>query len=138
MEPLVQQRSANRAHLIRGSAYYAPTFLSLRVGYSALLAPYTGTTSGDRSSTPIRDLGIPKPGQPRPATDSHQNTVTGAEGTILEQAMALMPQYPLFDNPLQNPVPLISQKYIVWGKALETISDAGNIVPLQESVKRVS
>ena len=50
----------------------------------------------------------------------------------------LMLKYTLLDNPLPNPVALTSQIYTVWGKALETISDAGNIEPSEESVKQVS
>jgi len=73
-----------------------------------------------------------------PLTDSQRNPVTGAEGTLLEQAMALMLQYTLFEDRLPNPVALTSQIYTVWGKVLETISDAGNIEPLEESVKQVS
>ena len=49
-----------------------------------------------------------------------------------------MLRYTLFDNPLPNLVALTSQIYTVWRKALETISDAGNIEPSEESVKQVS
>ena len=52
--------------------------------------------------------------------------------------MVLMLRYTLFDNPLPNPVALTSPIYPVWGKALETISDAGNIEPFEVSVKQVS
>jgi len=52
--------------------------------------------------------------------------------------MALMLRYTPFDNPRPNPVALTSQIYTIWGKALETISDAGNIEPSEESVKQVS
>jgi len=51
--------------------------------------------------------------------------------------MALILRYTLFDYPLANPVALTSQIFTVWGKALETISDAGNIEPSEESVKQV-
>jgi len=105
------------------------------VGYSSPLATHSGTTSGVRSSSPVGEQGIPRPGWPRPATDSRRNTVTGAAGTIFEQAIALMLRYTPFDNPLPNPVALTSQIYTVWGKALETI---GNIEPSEESVKQVS
>jgi len=52
--------------------------------------------------------------------------------------MAVMLQYTLFDNPLPLPVALTSQIETVWGKALATISDAGNIEPSEESVTQVS
>jgi len=108
------------------------------VGYSSPLARHGGTTSGVRSSSPVGEPGIPRPGRPRLATDSRRNTTTGAEGTILEQMMVLILRYTPCHNPLPNPVALTSQIYTVWGKALETISDAGNIEPLEESVKQVS
>jgi len=136
--PLVGRTPANRGRIIRGRAYSPLTFLLSSMGYSSPLATHSGTTSGVRSSSPVGEPGIPQPGRPRLATDSRRNTVTGAEGTILEQAMALMLWYTLFDNPLPNPVALTSQIYTVWGKALETISDAGNIEPSEESVKQVS
>jgi len=136
--PLVRQTAANRGRIIRGRAYSPLTFLLSSVGYSCPLASHSGTTSGVRSSCPVGEPGIPRPGRPRPATDSRRNTVTRAVGTILEQAMGLLLRYTLFDNPLPNPVALTSQIYTVWGKALETISDAGNIKPSQESVKQLS
>ena len=52
--------------------------------------------------------------------------------------MTLMLRCTLFDDPLPNAVTLISQVYILWGKALDEISDAGNIEPSEESVKQVS
>jgi len=52
--------------------------------------------------------------------------------------MGLMLRYTHFDNLLPNPVALISQIYTVWGKPLETILDAGNIEPSEESVKQAS
>jgi len=52
--------------------------------------------------------------------------------------MALLLRYTPFDNPLLNPLALTSQIYTVWGKALETISDARNIKPSQGSVMQVS
>jgi len=136
--PLVRPTPGNGGRLIRGRAYCPPTFLSSRVGYSSPLATHTGNTSGVRSSSPVGELGIPPPGWPRLATDSRRNTVTGARGTILEQVIALMLLYTLFDNPLPNPVALTSKIYTVWGMAQETISDAGNIDPSEESVKQVS
>jgi len=52
--------------------------------------------------------------------------------------MALILRYTLFDNPLPNLVALTSQIYTVGGKALETISDAANIEPWEESVQQAS
>ena len=64
--------------------------------------------------------------------------MTGPERAILERAMTLMLRYTLFDDPLPNADTLKSQVYILWGKALDEISDAGNIEPSEESVKQVS
>jgi len=47
-------------------------------------------------------------------------------------------RYTLVDDPLPNPLALTSQIYTVWGKAMESISDAGNIELLEEGVKQVS
>jgi len=116
--PLVRRTPANRGRILHGRAYSPPTFLSSSVGYSSPLPTHSGTTYGVRSTSPVGEPGIPRPGRPRPATDSRPNTLTGAEGTILEQAMALMLRYTLFHNPLPNPVALTTQIYTVWGKAL--------------------
>ena len=91
--PLVRQTLANRGRIIRGRAFSLPTFLSSIMGYSSPLATHSGTTSGVRSSSPVDEPGIPQLGRPRPATDSRRNTVKGADGTILEQAMALRGPY---------------------------------------------
>jgi len=110
------------------------------VGYSSPLATHSGTGSGVESPCPVGELRITSAVRPRAVTDSRRNTVTEAEGTIFEQAMALMLRYTLFDTPLPNPVALSSQIYTVWGKALETtrISNAENIQPSEELVKQVS
>ena len=52
--------------------------------------------------------------------------------------MTLMLRCTLFDDPPPNAVTLTLQVYILWGKALDEIADAGNIEPLEESVKQVS
>jgi len=136
--PLVRPPPANRGRIICGTVYNPPRFLSSSMGYSSLPATHTGTRSGVRSPSPVGELGIPRPGRPKAATDSRRDTVTGAEGTIFDQVMALMLRYTPFDTPLPNPVALSSQIYPVWGKALETMSDAGNIPLSDESVKQVS
>ena len=64
--------------------------------------------------------------------------MTGPERTILERAMTLILRRTLFDDPLPNAVTLTSEMYILWGKALDEISDAENIQPSEESVKQVS
>ena len=87
--PLVRRTPANRGRIIRGRAYSPPTFQSSSVGYSSPLATHSGTTSGVRSSSPVGELGIPRPGRPRPATDSRRNTVTGAEGTICNNPIVI-------------------------------------------------
>jgi len=62
--PLVRRTPANRGRIIRGRAYSPPTFLSSGVGYSSPLATHSGTTSGVRSSSPVGEPGIPRPGGP--------------------------------------------------------------------------
>ena len=52
--------------------------------------------------------------------------------------MVLVLLFTPFHNPLPNPVALTSQIDIVCQQALETILDAGNIVPSEKSVKQVS
>ena len=64
--------------------------------------------------------------------------MTGPERAILEGAITVMLRSTLLDNPLPNAVTWTSQVYILWGKALDEISDAGNIEPAEESVKQVS
>ena len=64
--------------------------------------------------------------------------MTGPEGVILERAMTLMLRCTHLDNPLLKAVTLTSQMYILLGKVLDEISDAGNIEPSEESVKQVS
>ena len=48
-----------------------------------------------------------------------------------------MLQYTVLDNALPNRLALTCQIFTVWGKALGTISDAGNIEPSKESQKQV-
>ena len=52
--------------------------------------------------------------------------------------MTLILRCTLFDDPLLNAVTLKSQVYMLWGKTLDEISDAGNIEPSEEGVKQVS
>ena len=52
--------------------------------------------------------------------------------------MTLMLMFTIFDNPLPKAVTLTFQVYILWGKALDEISDDGNIETSEESVKQVS
>ena len=64
--------------------------------------------------------------------------MTGPQRAILERAMTLMQRCTLFDDSLPNAVTFTSQVYILWGKAPDEISDAGNIEPAKESVKQVT
>ena len=136
--PVVRWTPSNLGRIIRGRAYSHPTFLSSCLRYLFPLATHSGITSGVRSWSPVGGWGIPQPGRPRPAPDSRRNTVTWVEGTILEQAMALILRYRLLDNPLLNQLTLTSQIYPVSEKGLETISDAGNIEPSKVSAKQGS
>ena len=54
------------------------------------------------------------------------------------RAKTLILWYTLFVNPLPAPAVLMSKVHGVWLKALEDISDAGNIEPSVASIKIVS
>ena len=64
--------------------------------------------------------------------------MTEPERAILERGMTLNLRSILFADQLLNAVILTSQVYILWDKALDEISDAGNIDPSEENVKQVS
>ena len=63
--------------------------------------------------------------------------VKGPERAIIERAISYMLRCPPFDNPFPNAVTLTFQVYILWGKALDEISNAGSIEPSEESLKEV-
>ena len=135
---LVNRTPAAHRRVISGRAYSPPTFPSSRVGQcSSPLGIRTAIASGVRSSSPVGDPDTPRHGI-GPVIESRRNTVTGPERPILERPMTLMLRCTLFDDPLPNAVTLTSQVYMLWGKALDEISDAGNIEPSEESVKQVS
>ena len=96
----------------------------------------SATASALRSSSPVGDPDKPRHGI-WPAIELRQIMVTGPECAILEWAMTLMLRCTHFDDPLPNAVTLTLQVYILWGKALDELSDAGNIKPSVESVKQV-
>jgi len=73
-----------------------------------------------------------------PETNSWRNTAMGAEGPVVAWATGLILLYTLFHDPLPGPVALTTQVHRLWLQALNHISDAGNIVPSEESVKVVS
>ena len=134
----VNQTPAAHRRIIHGRPYSPPTFQSSSVEqYSSPLGIRSVTASGVRSSSPVGDTDTPRYGI-WPAIQSRRNQVSGPLRAILEQAMALMLRCTLFDDPLRNAVTLTSQVYILWGKALDEISDAGNMKPSEESVKQVS
>jgi len=54
------------------------------------------------------------------------------------RAKTLILWYTLFVNPLPAPAELMSKVHRVWLKALEEISNAGNIEPVVASLKIVS
>ena len=135
---LANRTPAAHRRVIRGRLYSPPTFPSSSLGqYSSPLGIRSAIASGVRSSSPVGDPDTPRHGI-WPAIESRRNTVTGPERAILERAMTLMLRCTLFHDPLPNAVTLTSQVYILWGKALDEISDAGNIEPSEESVKQVS
>ena len=135
---LVNRTPAAHWRVIRGRPYSPPTFPSSSVGqYSSPLGIHSAIASGVRSWSPVGDTDTTRHGI-WPAIELRRNMVTGAVRAILEWAMTLMLRCTLFDDPLPNAVTLTSQVYILWGKALDEISDAGNNEPLVDSVKQVS
>jgi len=105
---LIRWTPANHGCMISGRANRQPTFLASTKAYWSPEITHSGTTSSVRSSCPVGEPGIPQLGWPRRATNSRQNTITRAQGSIWEQAMALIVRYTHFDNPQLNPVPLTS------------------------------
>jgi len=71
-------------------------------------------------------------------TNSRRNTGTWAEAAVIVRAKTLILWYTLFVNPLLAPAVLMSEVHRVWQKALEDISDSGNIEPSVASIKIVS
>jgi len=131
---------AARRRIIQDGAYTPPAFTSSSIPpYSSPLATHSPTTSGVRSSSP---LSHPNNQQQehhiRPDTNSQRNTATGAEAAVIVCAKSLILLYTLFVNPLPAPTVLMSEVHRIWLKALEDISDAGNIEPLVASIKIVS
>ena len=123
---------------IRGRPYSPPAFPSSSVGrYLSPLGIRSATGSGVRSLSPVGDPDTPRHGI-WPAIESRRITVRGPEQAVFEPEITLILRCTLFDDPLQNAVTLTSQVYILWGKVLDEISNAGNIEPSEESVKQVS
>ena len=136
----VGRTQAARPRIIQGGAYTPPAFTSSSIPpYSSPLATNSPTTSGVRSSSP--------PSHPnnqqhehdiRPDTNSRRNRATGAEPAVIVRAKTLILWNTLFVNPLPAPAVLMSEVHRVSPKALEDISDAGNIEPSVASIKIVS
>jgi len=136
----VECTQAARPRIIQSSVYTPPAFTSSSVlRYSSPLATHSPTTSGVRSSSP--------PSHPNnqqqehhiwPDTNSWGNTATRAQAAVIVRAKTLILWYTLFVNPLPAPAVLMSEVHHVWLKALEDISDAGNIEPSVASIKIVS
>ena len=136
----VGRTQAARLRIIQGGAYTPPAFTSSNVPpYSSPLATHSPTMSGVRSSSP--------PSHPNnqqhehhiwPDTNSGRNTATGAAAAVIVRTKTLILWYPLFGNPLPAPAVLMSEVHRVWLKALDDISDAGNIEPSVASIKIVS
>jgi hypothetical protein len=128
----VTRTPAARRRIIPGSAYTPPTFTSSSIPpHSSPLATYSATTSGVRSSSP--------PGENIwPHTNSRRNIATGAEAAVIERAKTLILRYTLFVNPLPAPAILMSEVHRTWLKALDDISDAGNMEASEASIKLVS
>ena len=136
----VGRTEAARPRLLQGGGYTPPPFTSSCVPpYSSPLASHSPTTFGVRSSR--------RPSHPNnqqhqhhiwPDTNSQRNRATGAEAAVIVRAKTLIPWYTLFVNPVPAPAVLMSEVHRVWLKALENISDTGNIEPSVPSIKIAS
>jgi len=135
----VRRTLAAPRRIIQGSAYTPPTFTSSSVPpYSSPLATHSATTSAARSSSPPGDLSTPRHEHIWPGTNSRRNTATGAEAAVIARAKILILRYTLFVNPLPAPASLMSEVHRCWLKALDDISDAGNIEASEAGIKIVS
>ena len=136
----VGRTQAARPRIIQGGAYTLPAFTSSSVPpYSWPLATPSPTTSGVRSSSPPSHRNNQQhEDHIWPDTNSRPNTATEAEAAVIGRAKPLILWYILFVNPLPAPAILMSEVHRVWLKALEYISDAGNIEPLVASIKIIS
>jgi len=129
---------AERASLIRSSAYTPPTISTSGVSRYSSMATHRATISAVRRSSPQGEQGMSGHEHIWPETHSWRNTAMGAEGAIVARAKGLILLYTIFDKPLPGPVALNTQVHHVWVEALNHISDAGNIEASEESVKLVS
>jgi len=138
--PHVGRTQAARPRILQCCAYTPPAFTSSSVPpYSSPLATHSPTTSGVRSSSPPSHPNNQKHQHTiRPDSNSRRNTATGAEAAVIVRAKTLMLWDTLFVNPLPAPAILMSEVHRVWLKALEAISDSGNIEPSVASIKIVS
>jgi len=136
----VGHTQAARPRIIQGGAYTPPAFTSSSVAPdSPPLATHSPTTSGVRSSCPPSHPNNQQHEDHRwPDTNSQRNTAPGAEAAVIVRAKTPLLWYTLFVNPLPAPSVLMSEVHRVWLKALEDISDAGNIEPWVQSTKKVS
>jgi len=101
------------------------TFPSSSVArYSSPLGVPSTTTSGIRSLSPRGEPSTRGTVSVRHVINLRQNMVTGVQGEILGVAKDLMLQYPLYVNPLPNPVALTSEGHSVWSRAQDEIADA--------------
>ena len=101
------------------------TFPSSSVArYLSPLAVPSTTTSRIRSSSPRGEPSTRGTVSVRHVINLRQNMVTGVQGEILGVAKDLMLQYPLYVNPLPNPVALTSEGHSVWSRAQDEIADA--------------
>jgi hypothetical protein len=134
----VAHTPAARRRMNQGSAYTPPMFTSSSVPpYSSPLASHSATTSGVRSSSPPGDPSTQRHENIWPHTNSRRNIATGAEAAVIERAKTLILRYTLFVNPLPPPATLMSEVHRAWLKALDDISDAGNLEASEASIKLV-
>ena len=125
--------------MIQGSAYTPLTFTSSSVQpYSSPVATHSATTSAVRSSSHPADPSTPRHEHILRGTKSRQNIAIGAETDVITRAKTLILQYTLFVNPIPAPATLMAEVDRSWLKALDDISEAGNIEALDAILKLVS
>jgi len=127
-EALIRRTPTARGRITPGRGYTPPVLPSSSVArYSSLLATYSDTTSGVRSSSPAGHSSTPHSEDIWPGTQSRRNTARGIEAAGATQAKDPILRYPVFVDPLPGPITLTSEVHCAWLEALDYIADAGNI-----------
>jgi len=124
---------------MQGGAYTPPTFKSFSIPwYSSPLATHSATTLAVRRSSHPADPGTPRHKHILPGSKSPRNIAIGAQAEVITWAKTLIRWHTVFVNPIPVPATLISEVHGSWLKALDDISNAGNIEASEARLKLVS